>query len=47
MMNFDHLKKYESDLKRLQDEIWNYSELAFYEVKSSEALSNFLEKNGF
>ena len=27
-MKFDHLEKVESDLKRLQDEIWDYSELA-------------------
>ncbi len=46
-MKFDHLEKVESDLKRLQDEIWDYSELAFNEVKSSEILASFLANHGF
>lgn len=46
-MNFDYLKKIKDELKKLQDELWDYSELAFGEYKSSEALASFLEKNGF
>ncbi len=46
-MNFEYLNKVKDELKRLQDELWDYSELAFGEYKSSEAIACVLEKNGF
>ena len=36
-----------SQLFNLSDEIWEYAELALKENKSSQALMNFAEKNGF
>ncbi len=43
-MNID---KYKDLLTQLSCSIWNYAELKFTEYKSSEALSNCLEKQGF
>lgn len=42
-----NVKKYEDLLKKVSTEIWDYAELKFDEYKSSEALSNILEKEGF
>ncbi len=38
--------KYEQ-LTELSDKIWSYEEIAFQEVKSSEALAQYAEANGF
>ena len=43
-MNID---KYKDLLTQLSCSIWNYAELKFTEYKSSEALSNCLEKQVF
>ena len=38
--------KYE-ELTALSDKIWSYEEIAFQEVKSSQALAQYAEANGF
>lgn len=35
------------DLKKLQDELWEYAELGFKEHKSAKAMCDFLENKGF
>lgn len=41
------IEKIESDIQKLAFDIWNYNELSLDEVKSSQALSDFLALNGF
>ena len=43
-MNID---KYKDLLTKLSCSIWDYAELKFTEYKSSKALSDCLEKQGF
>ncbi|MDI9518257.1 MAG: amidohydrolase, partial [Bacillota bacterium] len=35
------------DLKKLQDDLWDYAETGFKEYKSAEAMCKYLEKKGF
>lgn len=41
------VEKHEKELIRISDEIWAAAEIAFQETKSSQALSDYAEQNGF
>ena len=44
---FEWLNKNQQKIEQLSDEIWGYAELPMQEVKSANALSNWLQREGF
>src|SRR5262245_38476067 len=41
------IEKHEAEMTALSDQIWEYAELALRETKSSKALADYAEQQGF